>query len=326
MTTSPGATAVTPRFPALAPGDGGYESFYMRAVDPHAPRSAWLRHTVHKSPGSGAVGSIWVTLFDAGAPAPAAHKLSVPGPSPDGWIRIGESSFGPDGVSGSAGPASWDLHRKGGEEILRHLPSEWMYRARLPRTKLESPSPRTSFSGRIAVGDAAMELDAWPGMVGHNWGAQHAERWIWLHGVLFDERPDAWLDLSLGRVKLGPVTTPWIAAGAVCVDGRRIRLGGPRHRPRVNEDPRRLELVAAGGGARLELTVTSVPGQIVVWRYADPDGHEHHVANCSIAALDGVLQLDAGEAIRLRSPHGGAYELGMRETTHGLEVQPFSDP
>lgn len=326
MTTSPAASPVIPRFPAFAPGDGAYESFYMRAVDPHSARSAWLRHTVHKSPGSGAVGSIWATLFDSSAQAPAAHKLSLPDPAGDGWIRIGESSFGPDGVVGSAGPASWELRWEGGEEILRHLPSDWMYRARLPRTKLESPSPRTSVSGRMAVGEAEMELDAWPGMVGHNWGAQHAERWIWLHGVLFDERPDVWLDLSIGRVKLGPVTTPWIAAGVVGVGGRRIRLGGPRHRPRVAEDPRRLRLVAAGQGARLELEVTSVPGQIVVWRYADPDGHEHHVANCSIAALEGVLHVADDEAIRLRSPHGGAYELGMRETTHGLEVQPFGDP
>ena len=43
-------------------------------------------------------------------------------------------------------------------------------------------------------------------MIGHNWGAEHAERWIWLHGV-FEQ--GAWLDKALGRVKVGPVLTPW---------------------------------------------------------------------------------------------------------------------
>jgi hypothetical protein len=28
----------------------------------------------------------------------------------------------------------------------------------------------------------------------------------------------------------------------------------------------------------------------------------------------------------LHSAHGGAYELGMREQSHGLPVQPYADP
>lgn len=321
----PGLQA-TPQFPRMATGDGGYESFYLRAVDPLHPRGVWLRHTVLKSPGKPAAGSIWAVVFDADAPQPAVHKLSLPDPQVDGWIRIGDSAFGPAGVRGAAGPASWDLAWSGDEDGLRHLPSAWMYRAPLPRTKLESPLPSGTFSGSMAVGGRAAELGGWAGMVGHNWGSQHAERWIWLHGVCFEDRPDAWLDLSIGRVRIGPVTTPWIAAGAVSIDGRRIALGGPAHRPRVDEDPLALDLAVGGPGARLELAARSVREQTVVWRYADPDGHEHHVANCSIAGIDAVLHLDGEEPVRLRTAHGGAYELGMRETTHGLPVQPFGDP
>jgi hypothetical protein len=29
------------------------------------------------------------------------------------------------------------------------------------------------------------------GMVGHNWGGEHAERWIWLHGLDFEKAPGA---------------------------------------------------------------------------------------------------------------------------------------
>lgn len=315
-----------PRFPSFGLGAGGYESFYVRAVDPSRPRGVWLRHTVHKSPGEGAIGSVWAVLFDADAPAPVTHKLSLPGPAVDGWIRIGASAFGPGGVRGESGPASWDLRWSGSEPVLRHLPKPWMYRAPLPKTKLESPLPSATISGRVTVDGVVTELDGWPGMVGHNWGSQHAERWIWLHGVLFEDRPDAWLDLSIGRVRVGPVTTPWVAAGVVSLGGRRIRLGGPAHRPRVDEDALRLELAVGGKGARLELKARSPREQTVVWRYADPDGSEHHVANCSIAAIEGTLQLDGQEPLRLRTGHGGAYELGMRETTHGLAVQPFTDP
>ena len=63
----PGPDA-TPQFPSLAPGDGGYESFYLRAVDPKRPCGVWLRHTVLKSPGEPAVGSLWAVVFDADEP------------------------------------------------------------------------------------------------------------------------------------------------------------------------------------------------------------------------------------------------------------------
>jgi hypothetical protein len=144
-------------------------------------------------------------------------------------------------------------------------------------------------------------------MVGHNWGAEHAERWIWLHGV-FDGGD--WLDLTVGRVKVGPVLTPWIANGAISTGGRRRRVSG---RAQVDDAPLHLQLRA--GGVTLE--ATSPRERTVVWEYAGG----HHAANCSAAALEVTV-----DGRTLRTAHGGAYELGMRETTHGLPVQPFPDP
>jgi hypothetical protein len=279
----------------------GYESIYLRAVDPERRRGIWLRHTVHK--GAETMGSVWRVVYDGDAPQ--ADKVSLPGPrTADGeWLRVGDSAIGPGGVSGPFAELTWEVADR---EPLRHLPREWMYRAPLPRTKPESPIPALRLSGR--VGD--LELDGWPGMLGHNWGDQHAERWIWLHGVF----EDAWLDVVIGRVKIGPVLTPWIANGAVSIDGRRTRVSG---RAQVQEDP----LGATVRIRRLHVEVRSPREQVVVWRYADPDGSEHHTANGSVATITATL----GDR-RLHSPHGGVYELGMREQDHGLPVLPFTDP
>jgi hypothetical protein len=321
--TRPGLTTRFPRFGA----EGGYESFYLRAVDPDRPRSVWLRHTVHQAPGGAPVGSAWVTVFDADRPAPLAHKASAPDPEPDGWLRVGDSVFGPSGVHGTAGEqASWDLEWTGDEPPLRHLPKSFMYSAPLPRTKLESPRPAARFDGAVTIGGQATDVRGWPGMVGHNWGAQHAERWIWLHGTLFDDRPGDWLDLALGRVRVGPLLTPWIANGVISVGGTRLRVGGPAARAHVAEGPSHLDLRVDGHDARVRLTVHSRRPQTVVWRYADPDGSEHHVANCSIAELEAVVQPRDGVATTLRTAHGAAYELGMREVPAGLAIQPFPDP
>jgi hypothetical protein len=318
-------SGLTTRFPFFGP-EGGYESFYVRAVDPDRPRSVWLRHTVHQEPDGSPVGSAWVTVFDADLPAPLAYKASATGPEPDGWLRVGDSVFGPTGVHGSAGPAEWDLDWTGDEPGLRHLPKSFMYSAPLPRTKLESPRPDVTVDGRVTIGEHTTDVGRWPGMVGHNWGTQHAERWIWLHGVCFADRPDAWLDIALGRVRVGPLLTPWIANGVVSLGGRRLRIGGTAARAHVGEHPTTLDLRVDSHDARLRLTVHSRREQTVVWRYADPDGREHHVANCSIAELEAVVHPHGTTATVLRTDHGGAYELGMREVPAGLAVQPFPDP
>ena len=295
------------RFPSVPAHKGHYESYYLRAADPAGGRSAWIRHTVFKRPGGPPTGALWCTLFEAGK-APRAVKQSLPDPRPSDWLAIGDSHFGPGGASGRAealgSAAQWDLTFGPSSAPLRHLPAR-LYVTPLPHTKLESPLPDATLSGRVED----WELDGWRGMVGHNWGAEHAERWIWLHGV-FDD--GAWLDMALGRVKLGPLLTPWIANGALCVDGERRRLRGFA---RVDESARGGTIAVSG------LRIAVAAPQVVSWIYADPSGGEHRSTNCSIAAIDLTFR-----GRTLRTEHGGAWELGTREAPIGVEAQPYPDP
>jgi len=164
-------------------------------------------------------------------------------------------------------------------------------------------------------------------MVGHNWGSEHAERWIWLHGVDFAEDATAWLDVALGRVIVGGRLTPWVANGAISLDGRRVQIGGLTARGlRVAEGVEGCELRLPGeGGMRLEARAAVPPGTAAGWRYADPDGAEHDVANCSVAALELTVNRPGSPSRMLRSSHGAAYELGMREHDHGVAIAPFAD-
>ena len=307
-----------PRFPAVAPHKGHYESYYLRAADPAGGRSAWLRHTVFKRPGGPATGALWCTLFEAGK-EPRAVKQSLPDPRRGDWLTIGDSAFGPRGAKGRAEAlghsAAWELTFGPASEPLRHLPHPRLYDTRLPRTKTESPLPDTTISGWVEADGERWELDGWPGVIGHNWGAEHAERWIWLHGVGFDGAPDAWLDVALGRLKVGPLTTPWIANGALHLDGERRRVGGLGRRARVE---------ARAEGGRIEvggLTIEVRAAPLASWVYADPSGGEHRSTNCSVAAV----ALSVGGRT-LRTAHGGAWELGTREAPPGVEVQPYPDP
>jgi hypothetical protein len=324
--------AVQAMFPAAPARAGMYESFYLRAVSPDEPVGVWIRHTVHKPPGGEPRGSVWCTVFDARAGAPYMHKVSgeqLSAPA-GGWIAIGESAIEHGRAHGNCGDARWELAFASEHPELRHLSPAWLYRAPLPRTKLTSPAPRASFDGVVELaGREPIEVRDWPGMVGHNWGSQHAERWIWLHGVAFEDQPAAWLDVAFGRVKIGGRTSPWRAAGAVFFDGRRRRLGGLSARAAtvLEAGPHGCTVELSGAGGLRVRADAIVPAQTAAgWRYADPDGGTHDVINCSIASLELSLTPERGApTVRTRSARGCAYELGVREHTHGVPIAPFAD-
>jgi hypothetical protein len=327
----------TPMFASAPARRGMYESFYLRAVSHDEPVGVWIRHTVDKPPGRPPRGSLWCTVFDAARERPFMHKLSSDSLRvPDGeWIEVGDRGSGEQGAAmggrsadGACGGASWSLRIEELEPELRHLALEWLYRAPLPRTKLTSPSPLASFSGELSLsGDRRLALDGWRGMVGHNWGAEHAERWIWTNGTGFDSDGEAYLDAAIGRIKLGPLTTPWIGNGVLFADGELHRLGGlERTRSTVvRETPQGAQLVLPAKGVTVSGRVGAEQERFVGWKYADPDGGGHDVVNCSIASMTLRVERDGRPPLDLHTEHGATFELGMREIDHGVPVQPFPD-
>jgi hypothetical protein len=308
----------------------GYESHYLRAIDPARPRGAWIRHTSHQRPGEAPTGALWCTVWDAEAGPPYAVKESLD--APPGRFLDRAAAAPPARFVGRAEAhgrsAAWDLEPASAHAALRHLPRGWMYRAPLPRTKPESPMPDAVFTGRIDAGGRRIEVAGWRGMVGHNWGSEHAERWVWLHALGFAEAPGAWLDVTIGRVKVGGRTTPWVANGAVELDGSRLRLGGlGRVRStRVDARPGALDAVIGGAAATIRVSVAAPLEQTVAFAYADPRGGGHHALNCSIAQVRLRVERPGRPPVELATAFGGAYELGVRETDHGVPVQPFPDP
>jgi hypothetical protein len=320
-----------------SPPDGmaaGYESHYLRAVDPARPRGAWIRHTSHRRPGGAPTGALWCTVWDAEAGPPYAVKQSLPAPPGGPDEPVAGRADTPRGArfvgraEAQGRSAAWDLEPASGQAGLRHLPRAWMYRAPLPRTKLESPLPDAVFTGSLEAGGRRIEVTGWRGMVGHNWGSEHAERWVWLHALGFAEAPGAWLDVALGRIRVAGRTTPWVANGAVALDGSRMRIGGlGRVRStRVDARPGALEAVIGGAAATIRVSVAAPLEQTVAFVYADPRGGEHHALNCSIAQVRLRVERPGRPPVELATAFGGAYELGLRETDHGVPVQPFPDP
>jgi len=323
------------RFPRVDAKAGHYESFYIKACQPGGGRGLWIRHTVHKRPGAEPKGSVWFTLFDREAEGPRATKVTVPSAqlsAPAGsWIRVEEAEIGPGRAQGriatEALETSWELSFSGDAEPCKYLPSDRLYETRLPKTKFVAPYPNARFSGELRVGGEAISLDGWPGMIGHNWGSEHAERWVWLEGTGFEGSPDTYFDAGAARIKLGPWATPWIPAGMLMLDGEAHRLGGfgKIRSASIEASPGECSFVLPGRDLVVRGRVSAPQKDFVGWVYADPRGPEHHTINCSVSDLELTIDRPGHPLRQLTLEAGAAYEFGMRETDHGVPIQPYSD-
>ena len=100
--------------------------------------------------------------------------------------------------------------------------------------------------------------------------------------------------MAAGRIKVGPVTTPWVANGMLRIDGAEHRLGGFDRilSTKLDEQPTSCEFQISGKDVKVRGRVSSEPRNFVAWVYADPKGPEHNTLNCSISDLE--LEVERG--------------------------------
>lgn len=295
-----------PRFGAVPAGKGHYESFYLAASAPGGGRALWVRNTILKRPGAAPRPTLWVTAFEHGRPPRRARVTLDDPPVADAWMRSGPAHAGPAGFTGTVEGASWDLRVSGGEEPQIYLPARRLYDGGLLPTKAAALHPRAEVSGTIEVEGERWDVEGWDGMVGHNWGVEHAEHWIWLHGAFED---GGWIDLGLGRSRIG-VLLPWLGGGGLSLDGARTKLGGSRGRPKVTITAAGIDIAMPAGGRPLRLAARWDEPSTVRWDYASPAGAERDVRNCSVADLDVTwgdrrIEVRRSAQLELGVPAGG---------------------
>jgi hypothetical protein len=244
------------------------------------------------------------------------------------------AAFPPDAVAGArrfAGNAAmagrvarWDLSVTGGQAPLRPLRPQALYRAPLPRTKLEACVPDGLVTGTVQVDVYLAGVSGWRGTVGHNWGSGHADSWVWLHAADFGSAPDCWLELVLARIRIGPVRSPWTAMGALSLGGARIPLGGLGRRPRVDGQPGRLTASIPSPGARLQLSATISDGDAVAVSYTDPSGGSRAVRHAALATVELTLRRKRDRELILSSSHA-AYEYGTSREMSGIMLEPLPE-
>src|SRR5690606_22657767 len=90
----------------------------------------------------------------------------------------------------------------------------------------------------------------------------------------FDEAPDAFLECTTARLRLGPVWTPFLSPAVLRIDGRDLQLNGLLRSARAHGRFGLFDwtLHTADRDARLEIRITAERDDFVALRYDNPPG------------------------------------------------------
>jgi hypothetical protein len=220
----------------------------------------------------------------------------------------------------------WDLNFDTASEGFRHLPYEWMYRRGLPKSKANSPQVDTRFHGTITVDGVKTKVEDAPGMLGHNWGQEHAESWTWAHcnqwlgveGVLFEG--------VTSEVKMGPVLTPPLSVIHVRIPGEWMTFNSVMQlfKTESHREGLKWKIRATSSQRQIEAVFHAEVPRFVGVDYHDPGGRIVHCLNTKIADAELAVYGKTAKGWNLifsaTADKSAAFEIGTRDETHGVTM------
>jgi hypothetical protein len=280
---------------------GHYESWFQRANDPSGRRAFWIRYTIFapRDRPADAVGELWAIAFARGERIVAVKQVH---PVADCRfardrldVAIGDARLDDGALRGTAAAGGhtigWDLRYAGGQPPLLLLP-ERLYAAALPRAKALVGQPLARFTGTLTVDGTALAIDDWVGSQNHNWGAKHTDRYAWGQVAGFDEAPDAFLECSTARLKLGPLWLPPMSPVLLRLGGETLAWNGLLRalRARGHYAPYDWQIETSGPAGELALHITADPADFVALRYGNPPGGSKICLNSKLARCELTLR------------------------------------
>jgi hypothetical protein len=281
---------------------GHYESWFQRGNDASGRRAFWIRYTIFAPEGrpDAAVGELWAIAFDRDGPRIVAvkqvHPVAACRFARDKLdVAIGDARLDDTALRGAAAARghtiAWDLRYTGGQSPLLLLP-EKLYAAAVPRAKALVGRPLARFTGTLTVDGETLAIDDWVGSQNHNWGSRHTDRYAWGQVAGFDEAPDAFLECSTARLKLGPLWIPPMSPVLLRLGDITLSWNGLLRaiRARGRYAPYDWHIETSGPDGDLGLRITADPADFVALRYDNPPGGSKICLNSKIARCELTLR------------------------------------
>ncbi len=313
------------------PRDGGghYESWFCRANSADGDQAFWIRYTIFEPAGAPeqAVGERWAIYFDR----PRRRIIAVKDVTAIAQCRfaargldvaIGDATLDDGALRGEAATEAhrigWDLTYGGGAEPLLLLPAR-LYETKLPKAKALVGRPLATFSGTLRVDDETIEVTDWVGSHNHNWGRKHTDHYAWGQVAGFDEAPEAFLECSTARLKLGPIWTPFMSPFVLRLPGRTLALNalGRAVRARGRFRPFQWTIETGDRDCEVSMRMSAPASEFVALRYGNPPGGIKTCLNSKVARCEVTVKV-SGEPTRTLTSSRAAFEILTDADDHGL--------
>jgi len=300
---------------------GHYESYFQRANHPHRPLAFWIRYTIfspRREPGA-AVGELWAIYFDGETGKITSAKDVFPIDrcrfSTDGLdVTIADATLSDGALAGSAsgrdGSVAWDLRFSGGQEPLLLLPRN-LYDGGFPKAKSLVGAPNAHYSGQLVVGGQEVDINDWVGSQNHNWGKKHTDHYAWGQVAGFDNDPDAFLELSTARVRVGSLWTPFLTLVVLRVGGQTYAINGLWRAllARGRFEDYHWEFSTSDADVSIEGHIEAPRETFVALRYDNPPGGCKTCLNSKLASCHLTLSRAGLEPLTLHTQNHAAFEI-----------------
>jgi hypothetical protein len=302
------------------------ESWFVKANDPKGDRALWLKWTIFapKRAPERAIAEAWAVAFVRGGP-----HVAVKSTVPIARARFARDTLeaAVDGAKLDAGSAegavssgdrriSFDLAFEARGAPFYMWPRAWMYEARVPPTKISSPVADARASGAIDVDGESWRVDAWPAMIGHNWGPRNTHFYAWSHCNAWDDAADLVVEGFTGRARW----TPFVTVVVVRRGGVTRALNGlvDLLRARGEIAPRRWKVHARAPDIDVRGEVWAETGDMVGLHYANPDAPMSYCLNTKLARAR--FEIATSEGTTIARSRAAALEICTRDPRHGVRM------
>ncbi|HZW11835.1 MAG TPA: hypothetical protein VFF81_01410 [Noviherbaspirillum sp.] len=312
--------------------EGHYESYFQRANHPSRPLAFWIRYTLFSPKGRphNAVGELWAIYFDGETgritAAKEVHPIKdcrVAESALD--LSIGGASLDESSLQGQASAnghtLQWSLHYSSAQAPLLLLPRS-LYESGFPKAKALVGAPNALFDGVITVDGTSIPIQQWQGSQNHNWGSKHTDSYAWGQVAGFDNAPDAFLECSTARLRIGPFWTPAMSLAVLRVDGREYALNSMRQalRAKGSFDFFDWHVESASAEANITVHIRAPRPGFVGLRYDNPPGGAKTCLNTKLARCDVTLALPGQAPRTLSTAHRAAFEILTERQDHGIAI------
>ncbi|MFP4474291.1 MAG: hypothetical protein ACLFOY_01950 [Desulfatibacillaceae bacterium] len=312
---------------------GHYESYFLRANHPKKPVAFWIRYTVFAPRGrpEDAIGEVWAVYFDGEKQEHVAVKdefpMSVCAFNTNGLAaKVGECVLDHGKLSGEATAGqdkiAWEMGYGTESEPLFLLPLK-LYNAPFPKAKALVPRPMAAFTGKLVVNGKYVPVKDWVGSQNHNWGEKHTDDYAWGQVAGFDDAPDSFLEIATGRIRLGPVWTPYMSPMVLRHNGRQYALNSlvQTVKARGSFDYFDWKVRSDGPEFSMEARITAPRESFVCLNYYNPPGGVKHCLNSKIASCRLTLMKKGGKPEVLNTENRAAFEILTDDRDHGVAVR-----